>query len=125
MLEHCAADLDAGNVVCTVVLDGDGREPPSHPSGKHYEFRFEPKGSERYFEPRGSAGLSEASTARRGVEGCASTTYRSKRVRVDNLTSGSFLCVKTDQNRFAELELRKAIGPNAKRAEFSYMTWER
>ena len=45
---HCGADLDAGQLECSIILDGDGTEPPSHLTGKHIDFTLEPAGDKRF-----------------------------------------------------------------------------
>ena len=35
--DHCAVSLDQGTAACLVTLDGDGTEPPLHPTGKEFD----------------------------------------------------------------------------------------
>jgi hypothetical protein len=122
---HCAVDLDAGRCACTVTLDGNGREPPSHPAGKDDDFRLEPRGVRVYVEPRHGTFVAKATPSASGLTGCMAAQYSTRRLRIDGLSRGSSICVRTSERRFAELTVEQTIFAGADRALLSYSTWER
>ena len=122
---HCAVDLDAGRCVCTVTLDGDGREPPSHPPGEDDDFRLEPRGSHVYVEPRHGTLVARPTRSPSGLTGCKAAQYSTRRLRIDGLSQGSSICVRTSEGRFSELTLQQAVVAGADRALLGYTTWDR
>ena len=122
---HCEVDLDDGQCECVVVLDGDGRGFPSHPSGKEDDFRLEPGGSRLYLQPRHGAQFAKGAASEAGLSGCMTAPYAKGRLRVDDLPMGHHICVRTNQGRYAELRIDEAIRRGADRVLLSYTTWER
>ena len=122
---HCAVDLDAGECACMVTLDGDGREPPGHPRGKDDDLRLEPRGAHIYLEPRHGTLVAQVTPSRSELNGCMAARYSRGRVRVNGLSQGTSICVRTSKGQYAELTIEKAIATGADRALLSYITWER
>ncbi len=120
---HCEVDLDDGECVCMITLDGDASDPPAHPGGKEDDFRLEPDGSRLYLQPRHHAQFAMGSAAEAGFSGCSSAAYRKGRLRIDGLPAGRHICVRTNQGRFAELRIDEAR-PKADSVLLSYTTWE-
>jgi hypothetical protein len=122
---HCAVDLDQGVCECIVTLDGDARESPSHPSGKHDDFRLEPSGSRLYLRPQHGTSLAKGTSIESGLTGCMAAQYTKTRLRVDGLSTGTYICVHTNEGRYAEVRVEDAIRAGAERVLLSYKTWDR
>jgi hypothetical protein len=122
---HCALDLDDGGCECVVTLDGDGTQPPSHPSGKADDLRLEPDGSRLYLQPRHRAEFAKGTVSEAGLSGCVTAPYVKGRLRVDGLPMGIHICVRTNQGRHAELRMDEAVRAGADHVLLSYTTWER
>jgi hypothetical protein len=122
---HCAVDLDIGTWACVVTLDGDGTEPPSHSAGKNDDFRLEPHGSNLYLHPRNGTLLTTPTPVESGFTGCTTARYAKGRLRVDGLPTGTYICVRTNEGRYAELRVDEPIRTGADRVILSYKTWER
>ncbi|MBN9663615.1 MAG: hypothetical protein J0H49_35785 [Acidobacteria bacterium] len=122
---HCSVDLDAGKTECIVTLDGDDTELPGHPIGKHDDFRLEPAGNRLYLVPRNGALLSKTSSRQAGKSGCEQALYAKNRVRIDGLTKGSYLCVRTNKAGYAELLIEEPIRPGATHVRFGFSSWDR
>ncbi|QOY89862.1 hypothetical protein [Paludibaculum fermentans] len=122
---HCAVDLDAGISECMVTLDGDGTEPPSHPSGQDHDFRLEPSGSRLYLQPRNGALIAKPTSVQPGLSGCVQARYSSSRLRVDGSPKDLYLCVQTNQRRYAELRIAEAIQPGAAQVIFRFRLLEK
>jgi len=122
---HCAVDLDEGVCECIVTLDGDGTEPPSHPPGKNDDFRLEPSGSRLHIQPRHGTSLAKDTSVELGLTGCMAAQYTKARLRVDGLPAGTYICVHTNEGRYAEVRVDEAIRAGAERVLLSYKTWDR
>lgn len=122
---HCAVDLDAGECACVVTVDGDGTEPPGHPSGKNDDFRLEPSGSRLYVQPRHRTLLAKPTPSPSELTGCTAAQYANARIRVDGLSKGSSICVRTNEGRYAEITVDQTIVSRADHISLSYRTWEK
>jgi hypothetical protein len=121
---HCAVDLDKGVCECVVTLDGDGREPPSHPPGRDDDFRLEPSGKGLYIQPRHGTLLAKGTSVESGLTGCLAAQYAKAKVRLDGLPPGTYICVHTNEKRYAEVRVDEAIRVGVDRVVLSYKTWE-
>jgi hypothetical protein len=108
-----------------VILDGDGTEPPGHPSGKNYDFRFEPSRDRRFIKLRNGAVVAKPTAAPGGLSNCMKARFEKVDIRIDNLPFGSCLCVRTNEGRYSELRLDGLTRKGANVVEFSYTIWEK
>jgi hypothetical protein len=122
--EYCSVDLDEGTAQCTITLDGDGTEPPTHPRGKGYDFWYQPAGRARHLVPQNRALLSTGGPTEAGRSGCASATYAKGRIRIDGLPPGTHICVRTSAGRLAEFRLNPSVDPKRGVVSITYITWE-
>jgi hypothetical protein len=53
------------------------------------------------------------------------TQYSNGRMRVDGLSQGTSICVRTSEGRYAELAVDEPIATGADRVLLSYTTWEK
>lgn len=122
---HCSVDLDSGKTECVITLDGDDTESPGHPAGKDDDFRLEPAGSHLYLVPRNGALFSKISSHSPGKSGCEQALYAKSRVRIDGLSEGSYLCVRTNQAGYAELRIEETIQACATQTRFGFSSWKK
>ena len=102
--DYCSVALDSGEVDCVVMLDGDG-EPKQHPTGRKWHFWFEEVGKMRTLVPQNGTRFAKPAPVEFGKAGCQAATFKSGRLRVDQLPAGSHVCVQTRSGRYAELIL--------------------
>jgi hypothetical protein len=122
--DYCSVDLDEGTAQCTITLDGDGTQPPTHPRGKGYDFWYQPAGKARYLVPQNGALLSTGGQTEAGSSGCAAATYVKGRIRIDGLPPGTHICVRTSTGRLAEFLLNGSVDPKKGVVSITYITWE-
>jgi len=125
VLLHCACDLDEGKCACMVTLDGDGTEQPSHPSGKNYDLRLEPRGRHVFLQTRNGASLAKPTTSPSELNDCMAAEYSKGRLRVDGLSEGTYVCARTGEGRYAEVRVLRGVAEHAHRLSLSYKTWEK
>jgi hypothetical protein len=119
--DHCSVDLDLGQSECMVILDGDGTESPGYPPNKKADFRVELDGAQIYFRPVHGAEISRCDGA--GLNAATGAKYGRHRLRVDNLSSGSRICIRTNEGRYGQLTINKLTKPPLHSIELTYLVW--
>jgi len=122
--ESCSVDLDEGASVCWVTVDGDGTEPRIHARGKAYDFWLQRGGKALFLVPQNGAVLAIGNLKEAGLQGCATAQYGKGKTRVDDLPRGTYICVRTNEGRYAEMRLEDA-GRVRDGVVVSYITWEK
>jgi hypothetical protein len=119
--DHCSVDLDLGQSECMVILDGDGTESPGYPPNKKADFRVELDGAQIYFRPVHGAEISRCGGA--GLNAATGAKYARRRLRVDDLPSGSHICIRTNEGRYGQLTINKLTKPPLDSIELTYLVW--
>ena len=119
LTDHCSVDLDLGQSECMVILDGDGTESPGYPPNKKADFRVELDGAQIYFRPVHGAEISRCSGA--GLDAASSAAYGRRRLRVDDLRTGSSICIRTNEGRYGQLTINKLMKPPLDSIELTYL----
>jgi hypothetical protein len=121
VMDHCSVDLDLGQSECMVILDGDGTESPGYPPSKKADFRVELDGAQIYFRPVHGAEASRCGGA--GLNAATGAKYARRRLRVDDLPSGSHICIRTNEGRYGQLTINKLTKPPLDSIELTYLIW--
>ncbi len=98
------ADLDNGNVTS---------------SGADIWYEAE-TATEKYITPRNGAGIAVGDGSNRGYSGCAAASYSSARVPLDEIPVGTYVCVRTNQNRISSFRVNDFTGTTM---NLGYTTW--
>ncbi len=122
ILEYCAVDLDAGEMTCSAAPQANEAVP--EPQGKGFALWFQPIKDRVYAQPRNKAAVSGPANTPLGKTACAAAQYSKVRLRLDGLTAGTHICVRTSQGRYSELTLESDVAPNAEKILVAYVTWE-
>lgn len=122
--EYCSVDLDQGGRECIVTLDGDGTEPNYHPRDKNFDFWYQPDGKTRYLHPLNGAELAAGRLTAAGFSGCSAANLSKRRLRVDRLPVGTYICVRNKVGRLAEIKLQR-VDLKDGRLLIAYVTWEK
>ena len=119
--DHCAVSLSQGTAACLVTLDGDGTEPPEHPTGKEFDFWYKAEGKASYFVSENGTRFAVGGSDPADLSGCTAAVFSKRRVRVDGLPVGTHICLRSRRGTIAEIQLR---GMDAKkRLLIGYTTW--
>ena len=118
----CGVDIDEGQVLCTIELDGRGSVPPMRDSVTDFWMR-EGSSGQSYLKPRNGAALALTRSAERNKESCMTALYSKNEVRIDGLAAGSRICVRTNGDRYAEVILDVAVPPKAGSIKAKFITW--
>ena len=118
----CAVDIDEGKSVCTVELDGRGTIPPSADPDSDFWIRIGPRG-EVYLTPRNGARLALNPPTEWSKSGCTSASYSSKDVQMNGLPIGSRVCIRTNQDRYAQVAFSDVVPPGAETVKTTFITW--
>jgi hypothetical protein len=121
LTDHCSVDLDLGQSECMVILDGDGTESPGYPPNKKADFRVELDGAQMYFRPVHGAEISRCGGT--GLNTATGAKYARRRLRVDDLPSGSHICIRTNEGRYGQLTINKLTKPPLDSIELTYLVW--
>jgi hypothetical protein len=93
--EGCSVDLDQGKATCPTKIDG-----PSPRNNKADDLRLERQREGLYLTPENGAVLALGKTADlKGHRSCDSPRYSDSRIRIDNLSEGTPVCVRTNEGR--------------------------
>jgi hypothetical protein len=122
--DHCAVSIDQGTAECLITLDGDGTEPPMHPTGKKFDFWYKSGGKVAYFNPQNGTAFAIGSRAAADLSGCTASTFSNRPVRVDPLPVGTHICLRSKEGRIAKVEL-KGLDANRKLLSIGYVTWKK
>jgi hypothetical protein len=102
------ADLDSG------VVGSNGQE----------DIWFEAvTATERYLAPRNGASISFMGTTQPGLSGCKSAPLSTNRININSLSTGVYVCVLTNSNRYSELRVTAPVGPSPGTLSLDYTTW--
>jgi hypothetical protein len=118
-----AADLDKDRESITVCVDCE--EPVVQPtdSFKGSDFWFQ-SGRRRYFHPQYGARFAKVNYGATGYSYCANAVYKRGSIRIDQLPSDAQICVRTDEGRYAAIQIIRYI-PESGKLSISYTTWEK
>lgn len=78
----------------------------------------------RFITPRNGATIAKMGTGAPGKNGCAGANLSTTRVDLNQLPVGTYVCVKTNQNRFAQFRIDAGPGPSPGTLTISWTTWE-
>lgn len=120
-----AVDIDEGTSVVLVYVDGNDFDPiPTHPSAKGTDFWFEVGRRFQQFHPQHGAKFATSSVHSSEYDDCTKATYKKGSVRVDNLPASEYLCVRTSEGRYANIQI---VNYDSKlgRLSLKYTVWEK
>jgi hypothetical protein len=120
--DHCAVSLDQGTAACLVTLDGDGTEPPLHPTGKEFDFWYKAEGKASYFESENGTMFAVGGSDSADLSGCIAAVFSNRRVRVDGLPVGTHICLRNRRGAIARIQLR-GMDPKKHFLSIGYATW--
>ena len=120
--ELCSVDVDEGQVVWAVELDGQGTIAPKADKDSDFWIQTEATGAV-HLKPLDGVGFALNPSAEGGREGCVSAVYSTKDVRIDGLPVGSRVCIRTNRGRYAQLEFAEVVKQKAKHVTATYITW--
>jgi hypothetical protein len=118
----CGADVDKGEVSCTIVLD-DG-PPPASPLWLDRTSDFWLRaayGRHLYLEPRKGARLAEPNSAEAD---CSDAVYLHHHIRIDGLGPGSDFCLRTNEGRVSRVFFTAEVQPDSQEIALYYVTWK-
>jgi hypothetical protein len=80
--------------------------------------------TELYLVPQNGARLALGDRSERGFAGCSSASYSNTRIALSSIPVGSFVCVRTSDNRVSQFRLN-AITPSSPRTlTIAFTTWQ-
>jgi hypothetical protein len=80
--------------------------------------------TERYVTPLNGASIAVMGATSVGPDDCAESALSSQRVHVDRLEEGTYVCVRTNQGRYARFRISAPIGSSPGTLSIDYTTWE-
>ena len=103
------ADLDTGSIA----------------SDRSSDLWFEAEtATARFLHPMNGATLAATgASAAPGLAGCRNAPFGAGRVPVAQLAAGTFICLRTNGGRIAQLEIVQAPGPSPGTLRVNYVTW--
>lgn len=115
---ECVADIDYGEVLCTVVLDGPAAASPT--SDRTSDFWLHLRSDNHvYLEPRNGARLAMPDS----TEGeCRIAVFLERRVRIDGLGPGSDLCIRSNKGRYSHVFFTSEVQPDSRQITIHYVT---
>jgi len=119
----CAVDIDEGKLVCDFELDGRGTDPPRPDLDSDFWVRVGASG-EVYLTPRNGARLALNPPTEWSMSGCISASYSSKEVQVNGLPLGSRVCIRTNRDRYAQIEFFDVVPSGAETVKTAFITWQ-
>jgi hypothetical protein len=78
----------------------------------------------RYITPQNGATVAAVGTTAPGRSGCASASLTSTRIDLGSLTTGSHVCVRTNESRFSEVRITALPGPSPGVLRISFTTYD-
>ena len=121
---RAAVDIDEDTAVVLVYVDGNDFDPvPTHPSAKGTDFWFE-VGRIQQFHPQHGAKFATSSVHSSEYDDCTKATYKNGSVRVDNLPKSEYLCVRTSEGRYANIQIVNYDSKSG-RLSLKYTSWEK
>ncbi len=98
----------------------DGRVAP-----RGADLWFEAETSDRlYLTPQNGARIWVGDRSNRGFEGCIEGSYSAARVPLSALPAGSYVCMETSEERFAQFRVEGLSRGSPKTLVLSYTTWD-
>ena len=122
---HCSVDFDradASQPECIVMVDGDGTEPLGYPNDKGSDLRVEERQNRIYFRP--VHGAMFAAPHDSGRSACEAAHYSERLMRVDDMPSGSHICIRTKEGRYGQMTIETMSGPPTNTVEVNYSVWD-
>ncbi len=77
-----------------------------------------------YITPRNGAVLGVGDRSNRGYSGCSAARYSSARVSLRDIPVGSYVCVRTNENRFSQFRVNAISAGSPKTLSIGYTTWQ-
>jgi hypothetical protein len=115
--DACTLDFDSGQSSCP---DGNSR-----PSSRGADARIDRAAEHLYFSPLNGAKLAWG-TGRRPGQACNSAHYANKRLKIDAISEGTPVCLRTDEGRRTELWLFFKKDPCVEgEIRIEFVTWDR
>ncbi len=78
----------------------------------------------RYLQPMNGAKISVGDRTNRGYAGCSRATYTTRRVPLNVVPEGSYICVKTSEGRVSQFRVNDITGGRNKTLRLGYTTWQ-
>jgi hypothetical protein len=119
---HCSVDIDrtdGSQPESMVLVDDDGTQSLGYPDSKGSDFRVEKRQNRIYFRPLHGAMLAIIDDA--GHSTCENAQYSKHLMRVDDMSPGSLICIRTGERRYGQMTIEKVIGPPTNSVELSYV----
>jgi hypothetical protein len=134
---RCAVDLDDGHVGFggSAGVDGDGTDVvflddsvhesplPANGEFKGSDFWFE-AGKRRFLHPQHGTKFSTGVVAVQGFAACAKADYVNRSIRIDKVSGGAQICLRTSEGRYASIRITD-YNPQTTRLYLTYTTWEK
>ncbi|PWQ95745.1 hypothetical protein [Leucothrix arctica] len=79
----------------------------------------------RFITPRNGATIGIAGTRSVGRDGCKNRTLRAIPIPLPRIPVGSYVCVKTNEGRYAQFRVNRAAGASPGNLHIGYTTWRR
>jgi hypothetical protein len=111
----------AGDCGVSGTFNGDGTEPPVHPTGKEFDFWYKAASKASYFESENGTIFAVGGSHAADPAGCTAAVFSKRRVCVDGLPVGTYICLRSRRGAIAEIQLR-GMHPK-KRMLIGYTTW--
>jgi hypothetical protein len=93
-------------------------------SGQGVDLWFQAEtATERFLTPQNTAVIARYGTSAPGKGGCLETTLSTARVNVLQLTVGTFVCVRTTENRISAVEITQASLSQNQQLMIRFTTW--
>ena len=77
-----------------------------------------------FLQPQNGATQVEVGAAAPGRAGCAAATLSTSRIAVANLTAGTYLCVRTSENRLAQVRITSLPGPDPATLPIQFVVYQ-
>lgn len=81
--------------------------------------------TERYIEPLNGATAAISGRRSVGRDGCAAATLSAERIAISRLSEGTYVCMKTNEGRYAQLRVNAPVGASPGTLEVGYTTWKK
>ena len=79
----------------------------------------------RYVTPRNGASLAIAGRRSINLAGCKRLSYRNQSIALSSIPEGTYVCVKTNQGRYSQFRVNRAVGASPGILHIGYTTWKK
>lgn len=79
----------------------------------------------RFITPRNGAKIGVAGTRSIGLRGCERLTLTNRSIPLSAVPAGTYVCAKTDQGRYSQFKVTRAIGSSPGILHIGFTTWKR